>query len=115
MPIPKSKLSDWGYEALIPQFSSREDYYARIMPKRIKYLKDLISKYQPRVVICYGKAYWEDFKTLFPEANFKKNDLFEIAYSNRTLAILTDHFTARSMNNKFSLVSSIIQNADFCK
>ncbi len=115
MPIPKSKLTDWGYEDLISHFSSREDYYARIKPKRITYLRSLITNYQPRVVICYGKAYWEDFKTLFPDADFKKNGQFEISLPNRTLAILTDHFTARSMNNKFAIISSITQNSNFYK
>ena len=44
MPIPKPRINDWGYESLIPQFTSPEEYYRVVKPRRIKYLQDLIAR-----------------------------------------------------------------------
>jgi hypothetical protein len=58
MPIPKHDIGAWGYEELIPQFKSREDYYQQVKPRRLAYLQTLLHEHRPRVVIGYGKSYW---------------------------------------------------------
>jgi len=108
MPIPKPKVRQWDYRELIPQFASREDYYQIVKPRRIKYLGALIEEYNPKVVIGYGKAFWNDYRALFPGIELKQEGQFQTAILKDTLLILTDHFTARSMNGRFDDVVSII-------
>lgn len=109
MPIPKPKVNRWKYENLIPQYSSREDYYRQVKPQRVNYLRQLVVKYRPPVVIGYGKSFWSSYKELFPNHNFQNEGIFEIAFDGGTLVILTGHFTARTMNGKFDEIVSIIQ------
>lgn len=108
MPIPKPKMSDWDYDRLLPQFKSSQDYYEKIKPRRIKYLRDLIKVHKPKIVICYGKKYWQDYKELFPFLSFITIGQFLIANNENQLVLLTDHFIARTMNGKFNEIASII-------
>lgn len=108
MPIPKPKVNHWGYEDLIPQYILREDYYRLVKPQRVNYLRQLVTKHKPPVVIGYGKSFWSFYKELFPNHNFQNEDIFEVAFNNGTLVILTGHFTARTMNGKFDDIVSII-------
>lgn len=109
MPIPKPKISQWGYEELLPQFHSREDYYKQIRPRRIQYLKDLLTRHSPKVVIGYGKGFWPAYKELFSDVEFSIQDEFEVGKRGNTLIVLTGHFTARTMNGRLDQVVSIIQ------
>ncbi|MDF7800022.1 hypothetical protein P4C99_11155 [Pontiellaceae bacterium B1224] len=108
MPIPKSKIASWDYENFIPQFTSATDYYRTTKPRRIQYLRQLLSQHHPKVIIGYGKEFWNDYKALFPALNFSKERCFEVAYNEKMLVVLTDHFVARSMNGKFDDIVSII-------
>lgn len=108
MPIPKPKVKRWDYEELIPQFGSREEYHETIKPRRVEYLRGLIEEHQPKVVICCGKAFWGDYQDLFEGHRFTEDGQFRTAVTGNTLAILTPHFTARSMNGRFDDVVSII-------
>lgn len=109
MPIPKPNLGDWDYHELLPQFRSRQDYYEKVKPRRIKYLSNLISENNPKYIICYGKRYWQEYKGLFLSLSFSGIEQFEIAHDRDKLILLTDHFTARTMNGKFENVVSIIR------
>lgn len=110
MPIPKPKISKWGYENFIPQFSSRKDYYQQVKPRRVKYLRNLIDQYKPKVIIGYGKGFWTEYKSLFERFHFLSENPFEIAFDGTTLVILTGHFTARTMNGNFDKIVSIIRS-----
>lgn len=110
MPIPKPKIREWEYEKLMPQFSSREDYYRQVKPRRVKYLRSLIDQNKPKVIIGYGKGFWNEYKNLFQRFHFLSEDQFEIAFDGATLVILTGHFTARTMNGKFDKIVSIIKS-----
>jgi hypothetical protein len=114
MPIPKPRINDWGYENLIPQFKSSNEYYSVVMSRRIKYLQDLIKENHPKVVICYGqgskKSYWQAYQELFPESTFYEDDRFLVSRDTNVTVILTDHFTAKTMNGKFDKIVSIIKN-----
>jgi hypothetical protein len=110
LPIPKPSMHDWGYEKLIPQYSSRDGYYKIVKPRRIKYLRSLIIKHRPKVVIGYGKKYWQDYQKLFPSSIFLENGQFLVARDENLVVVLTDHFTAPAMNGKFDEVVSIINN-----
>lgn len=114
MPIPKPNLNSWGYETLIPQFKSADEYYRVVKPFRIKYLRKLIQEYVPKVIIGYGKGpqtnYWNSYMELFPNMQFSQHDQFLVARNKQAVVILTDHFTSRTMNGKFDDVVSIIKN-----
>ena len=110
LPIPKPKTGSWGYEELIPQFFSHSDYIKRIKPQRIKIFREFIKKHNPKAVICYGKGYWKDYKTLFPEISFDEKAPFAIGKNAETLVVLTPHFVAKEMNGQFENVVEIIQN-----
>jgi hypothetical protein len=110
MPIPNPHMGSWKYEELIPQFASRDEYYQRVKPRRIKQLQLLLSKYHPKTVICYGKKYWPDYQELFCNLKFTSSNQFLVAQDIGGVVILTDHFTARSMNGKFDEVVTLAKN-----
>jgi hypothetical protein len=114
MPIPKPTINSWGYETLIPQFKSSDEYYQVVRPRRIKYLQNLIAEYQPKIVIGYGqgskKTYWQAYQELFPNTEFSKNGQFMVSSATNTMVVLTDHLTAKTMNGKLDEVVSIIKN-----
>jgi hypothetical protein len=62
-------------------------------------------------VVGYGKKYWQDYQELFPSSIFLKNGQFLVARDEKLVVVLTDHFTARTMNGKFDEVVSIINEA----
>jgi hypothetical protein len=115
MPIPKPRINDWGYEKLIPQFTSRDEYFQVVKPRRIKYLRNLINQYRPKIVIGYGQGknetYWQAYKELFPNIKFLQSGQFLVARDKNMVVVLTDHFTARTMNGKLDEVVSIIKNS----
>lgn len=111
LPIPKPRISDWGYENLFPQYSSRDEYYLTVKPRRVNYLQKLIDDHHPKTVIGYGKKYWKDYQELFPTLQFSKHGQFMVAKDTDLVIVLTDHFTARTMNGKLDEVVSIIKGA----
>jgi hypothetical protein len=109
MPLPMRADDDWGYETLIPRYASREAYYAAVKPQRIDAIKNLIAQYLPRVVVAYGKSCWDEYKSLFPNATWSDVGQFRIGRNKNTLAVLTDQFVARTMNDKWDEVAEIIR------
>ncbi len=109
MPIPKPKVKHWDHNELIPQFASREEYYQVVKPRRIRYLRALVREHRPKVVVCYGKAFWSDYRELFEGSEFEQEGQFQTAALDNTLAILAGHFAARSMNGRFDEVVSMIK------
>lgn len=113
LPIPKPRVNAWGYETLIPQFKSAEEYYRVIKPRRVRYLRELIQKHRPKIVVGYGqgsaKSYWQAYSELFPNLNFYENGQFLTARDANTIVVLTNHFTSKTMNGKFDEVVSIVK------
>jgi len=111
MPIPNRRTKDWGYETLIPQFKSREEYDRIVRPSRVKLLREKIQKYRPKIVVCYGKVNWQAYKELFPELEFSENGHFLVACDTNMVIVLTNHFASPPMNpyKKFDEVVSIIK------
>ena len=109
MPLPKPNMAAWGYDGILPQFGSKENYYEQILPKRLKYLRSLIDHHSPAGVIGYGKSYWQHYRILFPASEFKRRQIDEIA-DGQQFVLLSHHFTARSMNGRFSEIANIIRD-----
>ena len=110
MPIPKPSIIKWGYEELLPQFTSREDYYAKVKSYRIKLLKDLVAQHQPKAIIAYGKGYWEFYQELFTDIRFEQKGQFLVGKNETTTIVFTDHFTARTMNHKLDQTLHLLKN-----
>ncbi len=64
MPVPKSSIGAWGYEELVPQYASREDYYQKVKPRRLTYLQSLIRENKPQIVVGACKRITPHFQTL---------------------------------------------------
>ncbi len=111
MPIPKPSIGSWGYEKLIPQFASRDEYYQVVKPCRVKHLQRLLREHRPKIVIGYGKKYWTYYKELFPDLKFASSGQFLTAETEDMVVVLTDHFTARTMNGdlKFKITDNILK------
>ncbi len=110
MPIPKPSVASWGYEELIPQFTSRDEYYHAIKPRRIEFLRQVLQEHRPRIVIGYGKNYWPDYKELFLGETFAIEGQFAVSRGQAGVVVLTDHFTARSMNGKLDEIVEIVRD-----
>ena len=52
-------------------FPTRDDYYAAVRPRRIKWLRSELAEYRARYVICYGKGNWDRYEGIFPDVEFK--------------------------------------------
>jgi hypothetical protein len=109
MPVPKSSIGAWGYEELIPQYASREDYYLKVKPYRLTYLQGLIRENKPQIVIGYGKSYWPEYRALFSGMDFSPRGQFLVSKATGLTVVLTDHFAAQSMNGRLDEVVSILK------
>lgn len=112
MPIPKPDLSSWGYEELIPQYSSRENYYRSVLPSRISLIRALIERHQPKLVIGYGKGYWDHYQRLFGDMPLRPHPLNdEFKYGRgATSVILMPHPTSWNLNGIVELLARIARN-----
>jgi hypothetical protein len=110
MPIPKASIGAWGYEELIPQYSSREDYYRKVKPRRLAYLQGLLREHPPKMVVGYGKGCWPEYRARFGGVDFAAQGQFQVGRTSETTIVLTDHFTARTMNGKLDEVISILKD-----
>ena len=67
MPLPCPNINVWPYESIFP---TKADYIAEVRPGRISWLREEISAYQPRFVICYGKGNWRHYQDIFNDVEF---------------------------------------------
>lgn len=111
LPLPSSSSSKWneGYvKSGIEYLKSRSCYTQAIKDKRIELFKHLIAKYNPRVVIAYGKIFWNDFKKLSSsEVNSAKNKKFFEVYTN---VVLIEHPVSGISNKEIIEIGSWIKD-----
>jgi hypothetical protein len=94
MPIPKPNIKAWGYEKLIPQYASSDEYYERVKPRRVKCLQQLMSEHSPKAIIGYGKIYWKDYKKIFSRDKLPLEKQYLVGKDKNKIVVLTDGFTA---------------------
>ena len=99
MPVAKSNIRDWPYGKLIPMFRDRNHYYEEVLPARLLRFTDLVSTYQPRLIVAYGRSYWKHYELIVGPIEFQDSGRFRYGKNGQTAIVLTDHFTARTMNN----------------
>lgn len=112
MPIPKPSLKHSAtYDGLLPQYADGE-YCDGVRRRRIRVLQQLLERHRPRVVVCYGKSYWEHFESLFPCARFQSfaadetTPEFQLAARDGQAVLLAHHLVAKTMNGKMSRLAA---------
>lgn len=71
-PIPCERYNIWGtksepYNKFIPQYNSKNEYRIKVLKQRKKIIQQVINSdlFSAKVIICYGKAGWPEFKKFF--------------------------------------------------
>jgi hypothetical protein len=104
MPYPHPRASDWLYQRF-GKFETRDDYMARMLPKRIALLRGVLAEAFRDVVVCYGKSYWPYYERLFDEVRFRDEPPFRIGDRDGTRVVLTTHFSDRGFNTDNDLAA----------
>lgn len=108
MPLPckSTKDKDWVYHKLcdIPYLKTREEYFDRIMPKRIDLFEKLLKEENnPQTVIFYSFTYknkWEEIIGCSFQITSRNNDNYIYFHdSAKTKYFVIPHPTARGYTN----------------
>ena len=108
MPIPVSGASAWGYEAVIPQYASRAEYYAAVKPLRMELFTQLIRQHLPKLIIGYGQSAWPEYEQLFADFKLTESGQFMLGWDANTVVILSDHFSAEALNGNIDAAVALI-------
>ena len=67
LPLPATGVSydlrRWEYRDLFP--AGRREYMDRVLQERIDLIRSWVKEHRPRVIICYGSAFWPYHQELF--------------------------------------------------
>ena len=111
LPLPMTNSTKWAYEALLPDYSSREAYIERLKPSRIDLFRELVNQNLPKVVLCYGRQSWPVYEELFKDFKLSPNGDFMMGWQTDTVVILCDHLSDAIMREKYeSLIALILEN-----
>lgn len=116
MPVAKSTVKDWQYHDLIPKFRDRQHYYDEVIPVRLLRFASLVRIHSPELIVAYGRSYWPYYQSILGPTDFHDSGRFRYGVNGQTTMVLTDHFTARTMNNLLPDVVALIKNInpDLC-
>lgn len=102
-PLGKSKLSNWPthYNELF-SITSTEDYIDQVKRTRFKILNDFWNKFHPRITICFGLSFLNEFKEVFKlydteEILFKEEKIY---FYPKQRILITPFFDYRQMKSK---------------
>ena len=97
LPYPHPKASDWLY-ARFGRYATRAAYVTAMLPERVRLLQSILGGSQRELIVCYGKAHWFHYESLFPKALWQDDGLFRVAQEEKTRIVLAPHFTAYGCN-----------------
>jgi hypothetical protein len=102
-PLGKNKVSAWPthYNDLF-SIESSDNYYKIVKEIRFKKLREFWEQYKPKITICFGVSFKDDFKTLlslFDKQEIKCED-YRISYFPTSRVIITPFFDNRQLNSK---------------
>lgn len=113
LPLPKksTRPCDW------PDFYNREfgfqgleDYKARVLPRRLNMLRELVKHYNPTAVVCYGKGYWDDFEKLFGKFTPSEGDkTIQTIEKIDGVVIRTHHFSRGFTHERARRIADLIR------
>lgn len=104
LPIPKPTFDSWPYASIYPQWPTLNDYHRAMLPRRKNILKIAIGKYNPNVIIAYGKRFWPYYTEILGGKGFRKSGPFLVRLNPRksVSAILVPHMASRQMNGQIN-------------
>jgi hypothetical protein len=109
MPLPSKNIGTWPYAEIFTDFPDRDIYLSRMLPLRLIQLREHL-RYGPKIVIAYGKSYWNHYSALFDDIRqWDTRGRFQIGVSCGTKVILTPHFTAREMNGAVPALLDLVR------
>jgi len=112
LPLPMSADNEWNYVSQIPQYASREAYYAEIKPLRIDFFRELVQQQLPKVIIAFGKNNWPDYQVIFKDFKLSPHGDYLLGWNANTVVILCQHLSAETMAGKYEeLVTLILENS----
>jgi hypothetical protein len=97
LPYPNVGITSWPYAAY-GRFTTRAEYAAAMIGPRITLLQATLSEPTHKLVVCYGKGQWENYKRLFPHAAWRSENGYEVADSEGKRILLTPHFSRPDFN-----------------
>lgn len=104
LPYSSKSLTDLNWDAHNKE--SKVDYIKRLKEMRINLLVNQLSKYQPKVIVFYSKAYLNEWIEIINKVVDKNVTFFQhpalplLSYkSDSTLFVITDHPTSITMNS----------------
>lgn len=111
LPMPKKKVTEWRYETNSLPFKNLKEYHSNIIDDRIERIRRIFKQHAPKIVICYGKTFWENYRNIFAEVDFTPDSdgLFEYADIGHTKIILSYHFTHPKMNKGIAKLARIVR------
>ena len=87
MPLPCRSIGEWPYQSIFP---TKEDYYAKVRPGRIAWLRSEFLEFQPPFVICYGKVNWRYYEEIFSGVDFtpELNEKIRVGHRENSTILL---------------------------
>lgn len=110
LPLPAPSIAHWIYGQIstLPYLATRESYRQYVVDSRVSHLQEMVARYQPKAVICYGAGYRSYWKKIAKAEPWKYSiEGVNYAVSNSTLFIITEHPT-RSTNEHFKNIGKFI-------
>ena len=101
LPYPHPKSSDWLYERF-GKFHTRAEYATKMLPERIRMLREVISESRRELVVCYGKTNWSEYEALFYDLSWCDDGDFRVAQGSMRV-VLTPHASGRAFNTDAQL------------
>lgn len=104
MPLPSPSTAKWLYSqwSILDYLRTRESYFRRVLPDRIKLIRSKIDTYKPPFVVFYGLTYIDHFERVIG-ARFQFNEEYDCYWYEKSgityLAI--KHPVARGVDNQY--------------
>lgn len=133
LPIPKPTANGYPFQKLLPMWDSHAHYQEVVGLERKTLLSGRIAKHRPQVVVGYGKAFWNEYRDLFPNTPFavateeqrallpawfpdgvvpdeEHSDILFGLFEDRTLVVLVHHLTRVNDYARLAQLASLIRS-----
>ena len=133
LPIPKPAENVYPFANVLPMWMDHPHYKADVLPSRKELLANRLVQHPPEIVVAYGKAFWDDYRNLFPETPFaganeeqckqlpswfpdgkapdkKHSKILFGQHGDRTLVVLTRHLTRVNDYARLAELASLLRH-----
>ncbi len=121
MPMASRSTGLWLWEKIFQEYyqvNNRKEYFSSIVPNRIKRLKELIKKYNPKLIVFYSTQndYIQKWSEIAGTLKWQWTQLTKYmkygwTKNNSTLYVITTHPTMKGVSNDdFPEVGRLIKN-----